>query len=183
MGELHVKFASRFTLFIMAVTLLSNCATYTYVRYVSEQRYRSRPREYDIELLAEDDPGRACKELVLIRIHIEHSKSPWVQEERYQRSLERMQRFARQLGGDAIVGFQRAVEIVPTIFQGSDWGNVYTPPYIRSSSYRMEYRYSYRGPGRAFGHVRVVDPSFYSSLNRTVISGIVVRYIDEAPYR
>lgn len=93
---------------------------------------------------------------------------------------------ARQLGGDAIVEFRRVVEVVLTLFQGSDWGNVYTPVYTPISSYRWEYtytRYSYPSLGSNFRHIRVVDPSIYSSLNRTVISGIVVRYIDEAPYR
>ena len=131
--------------------------------------------------------------MVFIRIHIEHSKSPWIQEDRYQRSLEHMQRLARQLGGDAIVEFRRAVEIVPILFQGSDWEGVYTPVntlFINRSEnssngfYRSEYSWNgYYGPGSNSRHLTVLDPSVISSLHRTVISGIVIRYTYENPYR
>lgn len=188
-----MKQVIRFALLTLTVNLLGNCATYTYVDYFTEQRFRSKPHAYDIKILAEEDPGHANEKLFFIRIHIEHSKSPWVQEDRYQRSIEHMQRLARQLGGDAIVEFRRAVEIVPILFQGSDWGGVYTPVnslffnrsgYSWNGSYRSGYSWNgYYGPGSNSRHATVVDPSVTSSFQRTVISGIVIRYTDENPYR
>ena len=53
-----MKQVIRFALLTLTVNLLGNCATYTYVDYFTEQRFRSKPHAYDIKILAEEERNK-----------------------------------------------------------------------------------------------------------------------------